>query len=288
MDQLPDKRGRVTTSAGLVWAILRRPYRLFAYAVKLGARGFGVMRSSSGWPAWSAVLLGVLVLGACERDQDSGDDGGDADRPAPRPAVACKPVEEVEVPEASALPGVVLAQEGGEEGAGAEAAHAEEEAHKVLIPFFRAPNADLNMTLAMALLTFTVVQVAGISAHGVGGRIKHMADPAFLFPIEVISELSRIISLSARLFGNVFAGEVLLAVMYAMAAAVRIAIIPLAVPVVFLFLELLFGAIQALVFALLTLIYITLATAGGHDEEAREAHVEGAHGLGNVPAGAAD
>lgn len=164
----------------------------------------------------------------------------------------------------------------------------EEHAGPTLVPFFRAPNADLNMTLAMSLLTFTVVQFAGISAHGVVGRLKHMADPPFLFPIEVISEFSRIISLSARLFGNVFAGEVLLAVMYAMAAAVRVAIVPFAIPVVFLGLELLFGAIQALVFALLTLIYITLATAGGHGEDAHEAHVEGAQGFGTVPASAAD
>ena len=161
-----------------------------------------------------------------------------------------------------------------------------EEHERVLVPFFRSPNADLNMTLAMALLTFTVVQVAGISAHGVRGRLKHMADPPFLFPIEVVSELSRIVSLTARLFGNIFAGEVLLAVMFAMAAAIRVAIIPLAVPVVFLGLELLFGAIQALVFALLTLIYVTLATAGGHDDH--ETDAEGAHALGNVPAGAAD
>ena len=96
-----------------------------------------------------------------------------------------------------------------------------------------------------------------------------MADPPFIFPIELVSEFGRIISLSARLFGNVFAGEVLLAVMYALANAVRIAVIPLFVPVVFIGLELLFGTIQALVFALLTLTYITLATAGhggGHDE----------------------
>ncbi len=182
---------------------------------------------------------------------------------------------------------------GGEATTGQEPARAEgedhgEEHHKVLVPFFRAPNADLNMTLAMALLTFTVVQVAGISAHGFKGRIKHMADPPFLFPIEVISEFSRIISLSARLFGNVFAGEVLLAVMFAMAAAIRVAIVPVVFPVIFLGLELLFGAIQALVFALLTLIYITLATAGGHGDDAHDAHVEGAHGLGNVPASAGD
>jgi F-type H+-transporting ATPase subunit a len=148
----------------------------------------------------------------------------------------------------------------------ARAAEEGEEPHKVLVPFLRPPNADLNMTLAMALLTFTVVQVAGIKLHGVGGRIKHMADPWWIFPLELIQEFARIISLSFRLFGNVFAGEVLLAVMYAMATAIKIAIIPVLFPVVFLGLELLFGTIQALVFALLTLIYITLA-AGGHGEE---------------------
>ena len=146
----------------------------------------------------------------------------------------------------------------------------EEEAELALVPLFRAPNADLNMTLAMALVTFTTVQVLGIRAHGVGGRIKHMADPPFIFPIEVVSELGRIVSLSARLFGNVLAGEVLLAVMYAMANALKIAIVPLLFPVVFIFLELLFGTIQALVFALLTTIYIVMASAGGHDEH--EAH----------------
>jgi F-type H+-transporting ATPase subunit a len=146
-------------------------------------------------------------------------------------------------------------------------AAATETTKKVLVPFLRSPDADLNMTLALALVTFTIVQIAGIRAHGVRGRIKHMAQPAFILPIEIVSEFSRIISLSARLFGNVFAGEVLLGVMYAMANAIKIAVIPVLFPVIFLFLELLFGAIQALVFALLTLIYITLATAGGHEDE---------------------
>ena len=153
-----------------------------------------------------------------------------------------------------------------------EDAH-EEEAQEVLVPLFRAPNADLNMTLAMALVTFTTIQIAGIRAHGVVGRIKHMADPPFLFPIELVSEFGRIISLSARLFGNVFAGEVLLAVMYALANAVRIAVVPLFVPVVFIGLELLFGTIQALVFALLTAIYITMAGGDhGHDTHGGHAH----------------
>jgi len=152
--------------------------------------------------------------------------------------------------------------EGGDEAA-------TEEHHKVLVPFLRAPNADLNMTLAMALITFFVVQIAGIQAHGIGGRIKHMANPWWIFPLELIQEFARIISLSFRLFGNIFAGEVLLAVMYAMAAAIKIALVPVLFPVIFLFLEVLFGTIQALVFALLTLIYITLAAAG-HDDHAEE------------------
>jgi F-type H+-transporting ATPase subunit a len=167
------------------------------------------------------------------------------------------------------------------------------EGHSELVPIFRAPNSDLNMTLAMALLTFSLVQIVGIRMHGVAGRIKHMANPPFILPIEIVSELGRIISLSARLFGNVFAGEVLLAVMYALANAVKIAIVPLFVPVIFIFLELLFGTIQALVFALLTAIYITLAAAGGDEEDE---HATGGHahhgpdetGMARVPASAGD
>jgi F-type H+-transporting ATPase subunit a len=165
-----------------------------------------------------------------------------------------------------------------------------EGAHKVLAPFFRSPSADLNMTLAMSLVTFLVVQVAGISAHGVAGRIKHMADPPFLFPIEVVSELSRIISLSFRLVGNIFAGEVLVTVMYSLSSAIiektkYIAFFTVVVPVVFLYLEVLFGFIQSLVFALLTLIYIALAAAGGHDD--KEHGHEEAHAQTHAPVAAA-
>ena len=167
--------------------------------------------------------------------------------------------------------------------------------HRVLVPILRAPTADLNMTLAMALVTFTTVQILGIRAHGLGGRLKHMADPPFIFPIELVSEFGRIISLSARLFGNVLAGEVLLGVMYALANAAKIAVIPLLVPVVFIVLELLFGTIQALVFALLTAIYITMAagdTHGGEHLEAQHAPDEGHESepgtVARVPAAAGD
>lgn len=240
---------------------------------------------------YSGLLPGVGTIGFYHAEDAEATDGGGQGQEGG---------EEVEVPALDApdaneaVGDAAEAGEGGGDEAGAVETGAEAEEsgehgeEPSLVPYFRAPNADFNMTLALALLTFGIVQVAGIAAHGVAGRIKHMADPPFLFPIEVISEFSRIISLSARLFGNVFAGEILLAVMVAMAAAIRVLVVPFLFPVVFLGLELLFGAIQALVFALLTLIYITLATAGGHGDEAHEAHVEGAHGLGNVPAGAGD
>jgi F-type H+-transporting ATPase subunit a len=168
---------------------------------------------------------------------------------------------------------------------------AEEDHEKVLVPFLRAPSADLNMTLAMALVTFTTVQIAGISAHGFVGRIKHMADPPFLFPIEVVSELSRIVSLSFRLFGNIFAGEVLVTVMTTMARTVMEktfwapTFFLFGLPTIFLFLEVLFGFVQSLVFALLTLIYISLAAAHGDSGEEHahgDAH-EAGHGTEHAP-----
>jgi F-type H+-transporting ATPase subunit a len=96
-----------------------------------------------------------------------------------------------------------------------------------------------------------------------------------MFPIHLISELSRLVSLSMRLFGNVFAGEVLLATMLALTTA-AVFVLPLAffVPAIFLGLELIFGAVQALVFALLTMTYITMAIAeqqgGGHGADEHE------------------
>ena len=125
------------------------------------------------------------------------------------------------------------------------------------VPLFRSPNADLNMTLGMALVVVVLVQVMGIRAHGVGGYIKELFTPVFLGPIHIIGELSRVISLSFRLFGNIFGGEVLVTVMYALTFVV--------VPTVFLAFEVFFGAIQALLFSVLTTIYLSLAVAGHGD-----------------------
>lgn len=144
------------------------------------------------------------------------------------------------------------------------------------VPFFRAANADLNTTLGMALIAVLVVQIAGIASHGVGGYIKELVTPVFLAPIHIMGEISRIISLSFRLFGNIFGGEVLVTVMFVLLGSVFAGFGAF----IFLGLEVLFGFIQALLFSLLTLVFISSAVAGhggGHGPE--EAHGEG-HGPG--------
>jgi F-type H+-transporting ATPase subunit a len=143
-----------------------------------------------------------------------------------------------------------------------------EEGHTTLVPLVRPASADLNFTLGLAIVAFVVFVWWGVRINGVGGYLKELiGEPRYMaplmFPIHLISELSRLISLSMRLFGNVFAGEVLLATMIALA--------PILVPAAFLGLEAVFGFVQALVFSLLAMTYITLSIAehhAGHGEEA--------------------
>jgi F-type H+-transporting ATPase subunit a len=132
---------------------------------------------------------------------------------------------------------------------------------ETLTPLIRPASADLNFTLGLAMVTFVVFIWWGIRVNGVGGYLKELVgEPRYMaplmFPIHLISELSRLISLSMRLFGNVFAGEILLGTM--------LALVPLLIPAVFLGLEAVFGFVQALVFALLTMTYITMAIAEHH------------------------
>ncbi|HET6650115.1 MAG TPA: F0F1 ATP synthase subunit A [Candidatus Limnocylindria bacterium] len=139
--------------------------------------------------------------------------------------------------------------------------HVDEAGHEAMIPLVRPASADLNFTLGLAIVSFVMFVYWGIKANGAGGYVKElMGEPLYMaplmLPINLISELSRLISLSMRLFGNVFAGEVLLATMIALA--------PILVPAVFLGLEALFGFVQALVFALLAMTYIGTAIAEHH------------------------
>ena len=132
---------------------------------------------------------------------------------------------------------------------------------KILAPFIRSGAADLNLTLVIALISVIATQIIGVSALGVKKYLgKFLVSPlqkpyfigTFVGLLEIISEFAKIISFSFRLFGNIFAGEVLLTVM--------LMLVPLFVPLPFLFLEIFVGFIQAAVFAILTLVFMKMAT----------------------------
>ena len=129
------------------------------------------------------------------------------------------------------------------------------------IPLLRASNADLNTTLALAIIAVLAIQYFGFSVLGVhyGQKFLNFKDPIqfVLGILESISELSRIISFAFRLFGNIFAGEVLLAVMAFL--------MPFIVPLPFLLMELFVGFIQALVFSMLTTVFLNLAVSHGEE-----------------------
>jgi F-type H+-transporting ATPase subunit a len=147
--------------------------------------------------------------------------------------------------------------------------------HEEFVPLFRAPSADLSTTFALALATMFMVQYHGFSALG----SKYFRKFAFWSPagqgfmkgingfvsfLELVSELSRILTFSFRLFGNIFAGEVVLAVISFL--------VPFLIPVVFYGLEVMVGAIQAFVFMMLALVFFNMATISHDHDEAHEAH----------------
>jgi F-type H+-transporting ATPase subunit a len=158
-----------------------------------------------------------------------------------------------------------------------------------LVPILRPANSDLNMTLAMALFSVISAHVFGIFTIGFfkyankyfkfgdviasfrkGGAAIMAALIEFVIGIiEAFLETAKVASLSLRLFGNIFAGEILLTVIASLIAY--------AVPLPFMFLEILVGLIQATVFALLTLVYLVMATAPVHSvaHEAKEHPVVG-------------
>lgn len=145
------------------------------------------------------------------------------------------------------------------------------------IPILRSAGSDLNLTLAMALISVIGSHLIGMLSLGffvhwnkfiqLGGIWKAVKtfDPMKILIaliefvvgiIELFSEAAKVVSLSLRLFGNVFAGEVLLTVISSL--------ISVAVPLPFMFLELIVGIVQATVFAMLTLVYLTIATTKPH------------------------
>ena len=151
----------------------------------------------------------------------------------------------------------------------AEEAHGNEGV--ILVPFFRPPATDLNFTLALALVAVVLAQYFGFKAQKLG-YLKKFFDfsgfkqgafmgviQVFVGLLELVSEFARIISFSFRLFGNIFAGEVLLLVLAFL--------IPYIISLPFYGLEAFVGFIQGFVFFMLALVFFTLATQGHGEEE---------------------
>jgi len=140
------------------------------------------------------------------------------------------------------------------------------------VPLFRGLVADMNVTFAMAIISMIVVQIYAIKTHGIFGNLGRyfrnpIKDPAGAFEgiLEVIAEVSRLVALSLRLFGNVFAGEILLIMVgYMTAYLAGIALLP------FMIFELFIGSVQAYVFFMLTTVFIGLGMVshGEHDSDA--------------------
>lgn len=150
-----------------------------------------------------------------------------------------------------------------------------EHGEKIFVPFFRGGTADLNTTLALALIGVIVSHIFGMASVGFWNYLnrfinfkalmeipkKILKEPTiiiinpikfFVGFIEIIGEVAKVASLSFRLFGNIFAGEVLLASMAVIFA--------FGLPIPFLFLEIIVGLVQALIFSMLVLIYLTVMT----------------------------
>src|SRR5271170_2727830 len=130
-----------------------------------------------------------------------------------------------------------------------------------LIPGFETPTAEPAIPLGIAIPTFFYYNWQGLRANGVIGYIKTFLGPMWAIswligPIEIISNLARVMSLTIRLYANMFASDLLTLVFFSM--------IPVGVPVIFLGLHFFVAIIQAYVFMLLTLIYLSLAVAHDH------------------------
>ncbi len=163
-----------------------------------------------------------------------------------------------------------------------------QEGHSEFIPFFRGGTADINTTIALSIFSVIAANIFGIISIGIWKSFNKFInlkvlikmftevrkDPTILIVapitffvglIEIIGEIAKIASLSFRLFGNVFAGEVLLSAMAAIFA--------FGIPIPFLFLEILVGGIQALIFSILTMVYFTIASQD-HDHDNNEHDIQ--------------
>lgn len=140
-----------------------------------------------------------------------------------------------------------------------------------LFPGLKSPTSNLNTTLALAVTVFLAYHAIGMRKRGVLGYLKHFAGPVWwlsplMFPVEVISHLSRPMSLSIRLFGNIFGEDTVILVLAGLVAVKGIKFSSLVVPLPMMFLAIFTSVVQTLVFVMLSTIYIAGAVEVEHEE----------------------
>jgi F-type H+-transporting ATPase subunit a len=137
-----------------------------------------------------------------------------------------------------------------------------------IIPFIRNATSDLNVTLGLALVSVIATHILSLRAIGFGEYISRYLsfNPIYLFVgiLELVSELTKIVSLSFRLFGNIFAGEVVLHTVGNIFA--------FAFPIPFMLLEIIVGLVQALVFSMLTMVFMSVLMTPHHAEAHEASH----------------
>lgn len=119
------------------------------------------------------------------------------------------------------------------------------------LPMLTSPTSDINTTVALSLIVFFAIHFYGVFSKGFFKYFKELASPIFLLPLEIIGQVSRTLSLSLRLFGNILSGELI--------ASIVFSLIPLFLPLPLIALSLLIGVLQAYVFTALTSVYISSA-----------------------------
>jgi F-type H+-transporting ATPase subunit a len=137
-----------------------------------------------------------------------------------------------------------------------------------LVPGLMAPTSNLNVTLGCALTVWVFYHIQGVREQGLVAYLKHFAVPPgspvamapLMLIIEVISHLARVMSLTLRLFGNIFGEELVIIILAGL--------IPFVVPLPMMFLGLLTGTLQALIFVILTMVYLGAAVTVEHHDEA--------------------
>jgi F-type H+-transporting ATPase subunit a len=220
---------------------------------------------------WFGLLPGLAAVGFCETHE--------AHASLQRPTIWDKVVERTTARLAAPLPAEGGEAQGGHTYWGCQPG-------EIIVPLFRSPSTDLSNNLALAIISVLMTQVFGVMALGaryftkffnVGGMLAAFRPAAsgqrrgcsgilaafmfgviqfFVSVLEAVSEGAKLLSFSFRLFGNIFAGEVMLLVLASL--------VPLMLTVPFLGLELFIGLIQAFIFYILTLAFFTMATAS-HD-----------------------